>query len=263
MAPISLNYTACGSGNPIILLHGLFGSNKNCQLIAQHLAKDYRVYTVDLRNHGESPATDSMSYEEMSDDIFQFIDEQELNNPILIGHSTGGKIAMVCALHKPDSFRSLVILDIGPMTYQSRFDTLIVAMSSLPFNTLADCAEADTLLKKTVKDPLLRQHVLQNLVKTANGAYQWSFNLPAIRNNLDLLAAFPEPDQGTEYSGAALFLSGADSDYVQGDAHATIYRHFPNAMMATVANAGHWLHYEQAEATIEEIQGFLNVSQDQ
>ena len=252
---MSLAFQEYGKGPPIIILHGLFGSSQNWHSMAERLADRYRVFACDLRNHGASPWADSMTYPEMADDLETLMDENGLSSATVLGHSVGGKTAMLVSLRHPDLIEELVVVDIAPVSYQEPFLDYIRAMQEALRNGATRKAEVDAALASAVADPNTRLFLLQNL-EERNGRLEWRINLDAIAANMSDLLAFPDVS-ALEYSGRALFVSGARSDYIGRTHHGQIYELFPQAEFAVIADAGHYPHVEQPEQFVQRITGFL------
>jgi esterase len=240
----------------ILILHGLFGSKRNWQSIARQLSEDFQVFTLDLRNHGESEHHDDMTYRAMADDIFQFISEHSLENVSVIGHSMGGKVAMQMALQHPEIINRLVIIDIAPVQYQHGFNDLIDSLKALPLDQISSRQEADKHLRTTVQPETLRQFLLQNLKNSADG-FCWRINLDAIQANINALMDFPADHNITQYQNPVLFLKGEKSDYIKHEYERTIFKFFSRALFITVADTGHWLHAENPDFVVGEIRTFI------
>ncbi len=252
---MSLAFQEYGKGPPIIILHGLFGSSQNWRSMAERLADRYRVFACDLRNHGMSPWADSMTYSEMADDLETLMDENGLSSATVLGHSVGGKTAMLVALRHPDLIEELVVVDIAPVSYEEPFLDYVRAMQNAVRTGATRKAEVDAALAPTVVDHRTRLFLLQNL-EERNGKLEWRVNLDAIAANMDSLLAFPDVS-ALEYEGRALFVSGAQSDYIGHTYHGQIYELFPQAEFAVIAEAGHYPHAEQPEQFVRRITGFL------
>ena len=254
---ISLNYTEYGQGRPILILHGLFGSNRNWQGIARSLSENHRIITPDLRNHGKSGHADGMSYEEMADDIIFLINNLKLNNVILIGHSMGGKVAMTLALNYPDYISALIIVDIAPVHYNHNFKHLIEAMTSLDLSSLKNRNDAEAELNKVTKEKGVVQFVLQNLIREDN-KYCWRINLQQIAFSLTSISQFPEKFETVESRLPTLFLGGSESNYIRSIHNQKIFDYFPSAEIIMLDGAGHWLHAEKPEEFLNHVKTFIN-----
>lgn len=253
---MKLSFVSEGDGPPVVILHGLFGSGRNWAGIAKQLAASRRVYLVDARNHGASPWADGMTYEDMAQDVADLIQAENIDRPIMIGHSMGGKIAMTLALSDGDLLGGLVVADIAPVAYHVRFDNFVGAMQGLDLSAVQRRADADALMAPHVTDPGIRGFLLHNLA-AQDGAYRWRVNLDAIAANHLALAGFAADTAGLRYDGPTLFLCGADSDYVLPDHDGDIQRLFPMARIERIARAGHWLHADQPKLFLNHLGGFL------
>lgn len=240
----------------ILILHGLFGSKRNWQSIARQLSEHFRVFTLDLRNHGESEHHDEMTYRAMADDVFQFISEHSLKNVSVIGHSMGGKVAMCMALQHPEIIQRLAIIDIAPVKYQHGFNDLIDSLNTLPLDRISSRQDADEHLRSTVQPESLRQFLLQNLKNSEDG-FRWRINLDAIQANIDALMDFPVDHRVMQYQNPVLFLKGEKSDYIKHLYEQKIFKIFSRALFITVADTGHWLHAENPDFVVQEIRKFI------
>lgn len=248
-----------GAGPPVAILHGLFGSGRNWASIAQRLAARHRVITIDLRNHGASPWADTMGYAEMAADVLDTLAARGIDRTALIGHSMGGKTAMVAALSAPDAVKRLVVVDIAPVAYPLHHQNLVRAMRGLDLGPMRRRGEADAALAGAIPDAAERGFLLQNLV-FGEGAPRWRLNLAAIERELPALVGFPQPIPGTAYRGPALFVAGARSDYLLPEYEPAIRRLFPAARIVRIDNAGHWLHAEQPAAFLAAVEPFLSAT---
>jgi len=257
--PVDLAYREYGSGPPLIILHGLFGSATNWRGIAKRMAARHRALTVDLRNHGRSPHADAMGYRDMVDDLLAFMDGHGLHRGAVLGHSLGGKVAMRLALEHPRRVERLIVVDIAPAAYRHDYGDILEAMERLDLASIARRSDAEELLQPAIPDTAVRLFLLQNLVMGPEG-YRWRINLAALRRHMSEIVGFPTAMPDGPYRGETLFLDGERSDYVLPVHHAPIRHYFPRARITTVANAGHWVHAEQPNALLETVEGFLTPS---
>lgn len=236
---LKLHYkkTGDGSKNPMIILHGLFGSGSNWNRLAAKLAAERTVYMVDLRDHGRSPHTDTINYDLMAEDIKDLILTFGLKSTTVLGHSMGGKVAMTLALNNPDCVSELIVVDIAPVNYLNRHQDVIDAMLKLDLSKLENRDDADALL--AIENTNMRQFILTNLVRGEN-SYEWRVNLKLIAESINVICAFP--DIKTSYTANTLFIRGGDSDYISKAYEAEIKQLFPNSQIETINNAGHWPH---------------------
>lgn len=247
---LRLAATEYGAGPPVAILHGLFGWGRNWATIAQRLAARHRVIALDLRNHGNSPWAETMSYAEMAGDV-----RDTLGGPVtLIGHSMGGKAAMVAALGG-DWAERLVVVDIAPVDYPAPTAQLD-ALRGLDLAKVTRRSEADRLMSATISDPAERAFLLQNLV-FGDGPPHWRLNLAAIEQSMPDILGFPDLSPGTAYHGPTLFIAGADSGYVRSEHEPAIRKLFPAAEFVRIPGASHWVHAEQPEAFLATAERFL------
>ena len=236
---------------PILIAHGLFGSARNWGVIAKRLSASRRVVCIDMRNHGQSPWTDSHSYPDLASDLAEVV--QEIGGHAdVIGHSMGGKAAMVFALTHPDRVRRLLVADIAPVPYSHSQQSMIAAMRSIDLSRVDTRGDADRQMAESVDDPSVRAFLLQSLDVKARG---WRLNLDVLEKDMDLIVGFPEVSG--QFDGPTLFLSGALSDYVLPEHRATIKAFFPKARHAKIPQAGHWLHAEKPREFEASAQAFL------
>jgi esterase len=253
---LHLNGVEYGAGPPVAILHGLFGSSRNWGTIAQHLAATHRVISLDLRNHGVSPWADAMDYSALAEDVVTTLRDLGCHRFALLGHSLGGKTAMVTALTETSAVTQLVVVDIAPVIYQVHHLTLVRAMRSLDLAGIRRRSEADTRLARAIPDAAERAFLLQNLVFN-DGQPQWRVNLAAIEEALPDLAGFPALPDDPVFSGPALFVAGALSDYVPPEAEPAIRHLFPQARIERLQGASHWVHAEQPQAFLTLVAPFL------
>lgn len=243
-----------GQGEPLVLIHGLFGSYENLGMIARQLVNDFTIINVDLRNHGKSAHAATMSYPEMAQDVAETLDALGINSASVLGHSMGGKVAMQLALTAPERVTKLVLADISPVETKPRHNAIFDALSQLPIATLSDRREAEQMLVHAIPELGLRQFLLKNLQKV-DGQLQWRFNLSAlIANYSQILAA---PTGSAPYIGPVLFVKGGDSDYIQSSHQPIILQWFPHAKAKVIQGTGHWLHAEKPVAFAKIVRDFL------
>ena len=256
-AALTLNYREYGDPGhaPLLMLHGLFGAAGNWMGVVKRLQADYRLILPDLRNHGRSPHHAQMDYPVMVDDLCALMDRLRLESASLLGHSMGGKAAMWLALNRPERVDRLVVADIAPVGYPSRFDAIFQGLEHLPLAEIADRESADQWLARYVPDRGVRQYLLQNLVKQPGG-WQWRVNLPALSAARTRLSDFPRTE-GLGFPGEVLFLYGERSDYVKADYRKVIDQLFPLARLRMLPGAGHWLYAEQPDAFSKAVRAFL------
>jgi esterase len=250
-----LDYNKIGnSGSNILILHGLFGNKGNWQSIARHLSTNHQVYTLDLRNHGNSPHANEMSYCAMTDDVIGFIEQHNLSTISLIGHSMGGKVAMYLALNYPQLIKRLVIVDIAPVNYSHDFNDIFNGLFNVPLTEIKSRKEAEKYLIEKIDDNGTRQFLLQNLCLGKN---HWRFNLPILKQSISKIVAFPAIDKEKKFTAQTLFLGGQESNYINDDNRKDIKHFFPEAQIVKIKAAGHWLHAEKPKIVKNILSAFL------
>jgi esterase len=242
---MKLNFTQQGSGAPVFLIHGLFGSLSNLGNLARALASNYRVICVDLRNHGDSPHSEEMSLVSMAADIVELMDDLSIANADFVGHSLGGKVAMQLAMTSLDRVKSLVVVDIAPVKYHDNNVNIINRLYELSNAIIKDRKAADSFLSEQGIELSVRAFLLKNLRRNAQGNFELKININAIKANYQShLSAAP---QGQNFIGPCLFLKGGNSDYINQKHLPIIQSLFPQSSLHTVENVGHWLHAEKPE----------------
>jgi pimeloyl-ACP methyl ester carboxylesterase len=254
--PLELAYSEYGAGPPLLILHGLYGAGANWTSVARRLGEKFHVFTPDMRNHGASPWAPAMDYRAMAGDLARFIERHGLGQAAFIGHSMGGKAAMVLALSEPELVERLIVVDIAPVVRPREAGEYALAMKSLDLAGLTRRAEADARLRPAVPDDMVRAFLLQNLVSGPSGL-RWRLNLDAILAGMADLAGFPALPQDVVYDGACLLLRGALSNYVREVDLAAFRARFPLADFVTIAGAGHWVHAERPVEFLAMAERFL------
>jgi esterase len=256
MAAVALAAADYGSGPPLLILHGLFGSSRNWSSLAQRLAAAHQVFALDARNHGASPWADSMSYADMTEDVRAFQAARGLGRAAVIGHSMGGKTAMLLALHYAAAVERLVVVDVAPVVYAPALAAYVRAMRAVDLTGVSRRAEVDAQLARVVTSPAERAFLLQNLVLEGGHAH-WRLNLPVLARFMPDISGFPEPAAGVSFAGPTLFVAGEHSNYVRPEHRPAIERLFPNSRTVRVPEAGHWLHAERPDAFLALVAPFL------
>jgi esterase len=237
-----LHHETYGQGHPLIILHGLLGTQENWRTLSKAFGEQFQVFALDQRNHGRSPHSEVFTYEAMSEDLHDFMQEHQLTSAHVLGHSMGGKVAMRFAITYPDLVDSLVVVDIAPKVYPPGHDDVFAGLYALDLPTLRSRQDADAALAQHLPDLALGQFLLKNLERTESGAFRWRINLDGIRDNyhemlkgFDLTGTVPKP---------TLFIKGADSGYIKDDDIVAIRALFPRARLVTIPGTGHWVHAE-------------------
>jgi pimeloyl-ACP methyl ester carboxylesterase len=249
---LNLNCETVGSGPPLVVLHGLFGSSGNWRGVARALAGTHTVVSVDLRNHGASPWADSMDYVEMADDVLQLIDRLELKRPTLMGHSMGGKVAMALALRHPARISGLIVVDIAPVSYADTLTPFAEAMRSANVVAAASRSEVQRRLQQAVPDDRVVPFLMQNLV-AHNDHFDWRLNLLGISLAMPQLCAFPTSLLGMRFDGPVAVIAGKNSDYVGRSGRAAFRPMFNRAEVEFIDDAGHWVHADQPAAFVASV----------
>jgi len=252
---MSLAVSRSGEGPPVVLLHGLLGSGRNWGQVARALARDFHVVVPDLPNHGASPWSERMDYPVLVRAVAGLIEAE--GAPVrLVGHSMGGKTAMLLALTRPDLVARLVVVDIAPVAYDHSFSPLIRAMRAAPLAGAGSRAAIEARLAESIPDPAVRALLMHNL-DSGEGGFRWRPNLAALLAHMDDLIGFPPVADGRVYGGPTLVLAGERSDYVRPEHEARIRALFPVARLHTVAGAGHWVHADAPDLLIAALRQFF------
>jgi esterase len=262
--PVAIHSTELGTSGPrVAFLHGLFGQGKNFTAAAKALRDKCRVTMLDLPNHGRSGWTEHFSYPEAADAIGRQLTAASPDPVNLVGHSMGGKVAMMLALRQPDLIERLCVADVAPVRYQtqSTFGEYIRGLRSVDLARLPDRATADALLRPYVPDDVVRGFLLQNLRReqTPDGPrWRWQLNLELLGDRLAEIGDWPDLET-PPYDGPVLWIAGATSNYIQPEHAEPMRRLFPRMRLVTVKNAGHWVHSEQPEIFLAILRRFLRV----
>lgn len=245
-----------GTGEPVVILHGLFGSLNNWNTLGKKLGENSAVYLVDQRNHGRSPHDSVHTYKAMAGDLAEFFRDEAIARAILIGHSMGGKTAMEFTLAHPELVRKLVVVDMSPRATAARHDTILEALTSLRLEQFESRESIDEALRDKIPDQTVRQFLLTNLKREEDGRYSWKMNLDALESNYGEINRGIE--NGRQYEGPVLFLKGARSPYITSEDTPVIKSLFPKAEIRTVPGAGHWVHAEAPEEFLRIVRDFIS-----
>ena len=249
-----LNYKQTGSGPAVVIIHGLFGSLENLNVIAKALSEHYTVINVDLRNHGASFHNAQVSYPAMAQDVIHLLDELNISKAHIVGHSMGGKVAMQVAMLDETRVDKLVVLDIAPVDYHPRHNSIIKALQSVQEQRGNSRGEADLIMKEFIDEIGVRQFLLKSLSKFENG-YAWKFNLNTIVENYSKIISNINETHSCQCD--TLFIKGNNSDYILPEHREAIVSLFPNSKAKVIHGAGHWLHAEKPQAVNRSIIDFL------
>ncbi len=254
---MKLNYKTYGTGQPVIILHGLFGSGDNWRSIARMMEPHYQSIVVDMRNHGRSPHDPEMNFQVMADDILELMTDLNLDKVSILGHSMGGKVAMQFSLLHPDMVDKLIVVDIAPKYYPPHHDAVIEAIVSIDPKQLKERIEAEIALARFLGNNLSTiQFLLKNLSRLPEGGFEWKSNMPVIIDAYQHLMEDVTPT--APFLGPVLFVRGEKSRYILDDDIPHIKALFPNSSLVTVPGAGHWIHADAPEVFTKAVLSFLN-----
>ena len=250
-----LNHRIIGEGQPLIILHGLFGSLDNWLTLGKRFSKFYQLILVDQRNHGKSFHSPEFDYTAMADDLDHLIDELNLKEVMLLGHSMGGKTVMQFAAFHPDKVDKIVVADIGPKQYPVHHQTIIDALKSVPLSQVKNREDVEISLSKLISEVGVRTFLMKNLKRNSDGGFSWKMNLKDITDNIEEVGK--ELDYYLPIDKPIMFIRGGESNYILDDDYSDIEEIFPEASFTTVENAGHWLHADQPDVFFDKVIDFL------
>jgi len=245
---IELHYRTIGSGPPLVILHGLFGSGDNWLTLAREWSAHYTVYLPDMRNHGRSPWTNGIDYPSMAGDVVGLLDAHHLTQALILGHSMGGKVGMTLAMYAPERVAALVVVDIAPKLYSLNEHTdLLQTLASLDLTAFQTRTQLDETLAVSIPRMDTRQFILKNIYRSDKGDFAWRMNVGG------LLSGLPAIGEDSPFLGRppirlpALFVAGGQSNYIRESDEALIVRLFPSARIERIPTAGHWVHNDAPE----------------
>lgn len=240
----------------LIIIHGLFGMSDNWNTLGKQFSKYCKVHLVDLRNHGRSPHSEEFNYNVMCTDLLEYMEENNIQKPILLGHSLGGKVAMKFAFTYPEKIEKLIVADMGPRRYNTDFvQNLLHTLYKLPLENFNKIEEIDNVLSSNYQDKDVRQFLLKNLYRKENKEFDWRFNLEGL---LEKVSNIQESDFIKGVCNIPIhFIRGGNSNYITAEDELIIKKHFSDFSIATIDGAGHWLHAENPEKFYNEVMGFL------
>lgn len=269
---MKLFYRKTGKGPALLILHGLYGSGTNWLNIASHFSKDFTVYLIDQRNHGESPHDVSQSYDNMANDLKEFCNHLNIKSIYLIGHSMGGKTAMTFTLQYPGIVKKLICVDISPYSYldQSYFNeqaafhkSIMETFQIAPIQETQSRKEVELFFAKAIQSKPIRKFLLKNLKRNKDGLFYWQHNVKALQEGLEnIIDAIPTIKLGIQSFIPVLFIRGGKSPYITNEDIDAIPDIFQNATFITFENAGHWLHAEYPDRFIQTVQDFLQINSE-
>jgi pimeloyl-ACP methyl ester carboxylesterase len=252
---MNLHFQIVGEGPPLVILHGFLGSAENWRSMSRRLGGQFRVFAVDLRNHGRSPHSESMDYPSMVADLREFIEQQRLSSIMLLGHSMGGKAAMQFATGYSERVAKLVVVDIAPKAYGPAQRDLLDALRSLDLGRYRSFGEVDEALASSISEQALRQFLLKNLSRDESGRLRWRIHLEAIYRNYEQLTRAIAPEK--RFDKPALFIRGGGSNYLADEDLPSIRKIFPQAEIALLPGAGHWVHVDVPDEFFRTVVNFL------
>lgn len=253
---MTINFQQMGEGDPIIVIHGLFGTSDNLKQIAKALSNEHLVYLIDLPGHGSSETVFPLSLENMANRVYEFAQQQGLNNFSILGHSLGGKVAMELSLRYPDAVKSLIVADIAPVEYARRHDEIIKGLKAVDLINTPSRQAADKTMQNYIDDRGVRAFLIKSLKRDKNDSSRWAwyFDLENLSKDYGLL--IKAPCSGV-YNKDTLFIVGGDSNYVLPEHKPEILARFPQIKVKVIQNTGHWLHAEKPVAFEKICRDFL------
>ena len=251
-----LHSNILGEGKPFVILHGFLGMSDNWKTIGQKLSENgFQVHLIDQRNHGQSFHSDEFNYDVLVEDLKVYCETNNLNDILLLGHSMGGKTAMLFAAKHPNLISKLLVADISPRFYPVHHDSILKGLSALNFDVIKSRGEAEEMLSNYVSDLGTRQFLLKNLYWIEKGKLALRMNLDVLKEEISEIGE-PLPSQA-RFEKETLFLKGDRSEYIGDEDESIIKNHFPNAKIITISNAGHWLHAENPEDFFDAVIKFI------
>lgn len=243
VAKTLIRHSTAGDGPNVVLMHGLFGAGNNLGALSRTLADRYRVYSLDLPDHGRSTWLDNLSLEQLAASVREWMAGQGLDRVALVGHSLGGKVGMELALAAPERVSALVVADIAPVDYPPHHDAVFAALEAVARGKCQSRAEAAQIMSLHLEEEGVVQFLLMSLARGDDGCYRWRFNLEGIKRNYGALRTAPAA--GRRYQGPVMFVKGGDSDYILPEHRSEVLRRFPAAQMKVMPGCGHWLHAQE------------------
>ena len=251
---MKLHYREMGEGKPFVILHGLFGYSDNWQSHAKKLAEYYRVILVDLRNHGHSPWSDDFSYDLMAEDLKELLGDLNIDKITLLGHSMGGKTAMVFAQKYSGYINKLLVIDMGIVEYPMHHQEIINGLKAIPIGSGLTRTEAENVLSQYVDSAGVKQFLLKNLYRDKDKQLAWRMNIPVLEKRMpEILRAITDD---TEVFAPSLFVRGELSNYILDEDWEGIENLFPDSKLETISNAGHWVHAEAPKEFLDAVLSF-------
>jgi pimeloyl-ACP methyl ester carboxylesterase len=258
---MKLNFRTYGSGQPLVILHGLFGTSDNWQTLGKGFAdpahmqgKALKVYLVDLRNHGHSPHSDEMNYGVMAQDIKELFEQENIQDAVLLGHSMGGKVAMYFAQEHAQLLDKLIVADMGAKAYPPHHQLIFEALMAVDLDKIKTRKEAEDIISEKIQEKSTVQFLMKNLYWSEREKLEWRMNLPVLYRDIDKIMV-AVPDKVCQVK--TLFIRGEKSNYVLDEDWEDLHRMFPNSRLETIVGSGHWVHAEKPKEFFELVKDFV------
>jgi len=247
-----------GLGTPMLILHGFLGMGDNWKTLGKRFSENgFQVHLIDQRNHGRSFHSNEFNYKAMVEDLNTYCDHFKINKSVLLGHSMGGKTVMNYALTYPEKVEKLIVADISPKYYPLHHHTILKALSALDFKMVRTRKVAYDVISKYIKEDGVRQFLAKNLYWKYQDELDLRINLPVLIEHIEEIGR--ALDQHAVFDGKTMFLKGEYSDYIEKNDEVLIDKHFPDAVIETVSNTGHWLHAENPKEFYEHVMNFISL----
>ena len=244
-----------GSGKPLLILHGFLGMSDNWKTLGTQFATDFQVHVLDLRNHGRSLHSEDFSYEIMAQDVYEYCQAHNLENINIIGHSMGGKVAMLLATTHPELVSKLIVADIVPKFYPEHHQDILAGLNAVDFSKKPSRSDVEEIMEKYIPDFGTRQFLMKNLFWLEPGQLAFRFNLAVFNHKMDEIGV-PLPENSI-FEKPTLFIRGGKSNYILDSDFENIKQHFPDSSIETIPNVGHWLHAENPTEFYQKVSSFL------
>ncbi len=249
-----LNHKIYGQGDPVIILHGLFGMLDNWQTVAKKLAEEYMVILIDQRDHGKSMHTDAFNYQVLAEDLLEFLEANWIHNCHIIGHSMGGKTAMQFSDLNADMIEKMIIVDIGPKAYKPGHEIIFKALLEVPIDKVKSRQEVEDIISRYIDDVGVRLFLMKNLQRKKEGGFRWKMNLELLYREYSNIIDMVETTEPIDVK--TLFIYGSKSGYIIPSEIDSIRSIYPSARFEEV-DAGHWIHAERPDELVSLVKGFL------
>lgn len=255
-----LNHKILGEGKPkkLVILHGLFGMLDNWVSLGKRFAEFFEVHLIDQRNHGRSFHHPVHNYQEMAQDLVNYLDAKDLDQVYLLGHSMGGKTVMQVACSFPERIEKLIVVDIAPKYYPPHHQVILQGLNAVETSQITSRKQADEVLSNFFDNQAIRMFLLKSLYRKEDKTYGFRFNLPTLEAQIESIGG--SSDISCVFDKPTMFVDGALSNYILEEDHDLIEEHFPDNEIVEIPNAGHWVHAEQADLFWEKVMHFIQYS---